>query len=154
VLRYNARALPRCSGRAFVKEGSMKHVSAFVLLSLSLAAGCSGGVPGGDDAGSSVFCGGIAGIPCPGGGRCVDDPSDNCDPTKGGADCGGVCECIETELCVRGSHFDSSPSVCACVADRGEPCGRTTCGAGTSCCNASCGTCVKPGMVCSQIACE
>lgn len=132
----------------------MKHVASLVLLSLSLAAGCSAGVPGGDDAGSSVFCGGIAGIACPGGGRCVDDPSDNCDPTKGGADCGGVCECIETELCVRGSHFDSSPSVCACVADRGEPCGPTTCGPGTACCNASCGTCVKPGMACSQIACE
>lgn len=36
-------------------------------------------------------CGGIAGIPCPEGKKCVDDPSDNCDPTQGGADCPGVC---------------------------------------------------------------
>jgi hypothetical protein len=37
------------------------------------------------------FCGGIAGIPCPGGLTCVDDPSDTCDPAHGGADCGGLC---------------------------------------------------------------
>jgi len=39
-------------------------------------------------------CGGIAGIPCPGAGRCVDDPNDSCDPNNGGADCGGICVCI------------------------------------------------------------
>jgi hypothetical protein len=60
-------------------------------------------------------CGGIAGIQCPGSGRCVDDPSDSCDPTMGGADCIGICTCIETQLCVQGDHFDSDPSVCACV---------------------------------------
>lgn len=37
------------------------------------------------------FCGGIAVIPCPAGKQCVDDPSDDCDPQKGGADCGGIC---------------------------------------------------------------
>lgn len=37
------------------------------------------------------MCGGIAGFPCPSGMKCVDDPSDNCDPTKGGADCPGIC---------------------------------------------------------------
>lgn len=37
-------------------------------------------------------CGGITGTPCPGGQACVDDPSDNCDPTKGGADCPGICK--------------------------------------------------------------
>ena len=63
------------------------------------------------------FCGGIAAIPCPGAGRCVDDPNDNCDPNNGGADCGGICTCIETQLCIIGSHFDSSPQVCACVPD-------------------------------------
>ena len=36
-------------------------------------------------------CGGIAGFPCPGDKTCVDDPSDNCDPARGGADCGGIC---------------------------------------------------------------
>lgn len=63
------------------------------------------------------FCGGIAAIPCPGNGKCVDDPSDDCDPAKGGADCGGICTCIETVLCIRGTHFDSSPAVCTCVPD-------------------------------------
>jgi hypothetical protein len=37
------------------------------------------------------FCGGIAGIPCPKGQECVDNPKDDCDPNNGGADCGGIC---------------------------------------------------------------
>jgi hypothetical protein len=37
-------------------------------------------------------CGGIAGIPCPTGKTCVDDPSDTCDPKRGGADCSGICQ--------------------------------------------------------------
>lgn len=37
------------------------------------------------------MCGGIAAIPCPKGQMCVDNPSDNCDPAQGGADCGGIC---------------------------------------------------------------
>jgi len=37
------------------------------------------------------MCGGIAGFPCPDGKKCVDDPSDNCDPARGGADCSGIC---------------------------------------------------------------
>jgi hypothetical protein len=45
-------------------------------------------VPDGD----KVFCGGIGGKACPEKGqRCVDDPDDDCDPGKGGADCGGMC---------------------------------------------------------------
>lgn len=40
---------------------------------------------------SKQICGGIAAIPCPTGKMCVDDPSDNCDPAKGGSDCSGVC---------------------------------------------------------------
>jgi len=40
----------------------------------------------------NVTCGGIAGIACPAGKTCVDDPSDNCDPAHGGADCGGICQ--------------------------------------------------------------
>jgi hypothetical protein len=60
-------------------------------------------------------CGGIAGIQCPGGGKCVDDSSDSCDPNNGGADCGGICQCIETVSCISGDVFDSSPGVCSCV---------------------------------------
>ncbi|MEO6421998.1 MAG: Kazal-type serine protease inhibitor domain protein, partial [Candidatus Nitrotoga sp.] len=37
------------------------------------------------------MCGGIAGFLCPEGMKCVDDPADNCDPAKGGADCAGIC---------------------------------------------------------------
>lgn len=37
-------------------------------------------------------CGGIAGIQCPHGATCVDDPNDECDPKRGGADCPGVCK--------------------------------------------------------------
>jgi hypothetical protein len=62
-----------------------------------------------------VHCGGIAGIQCPGGGRCADDPNDSCDPNNGGADCGGICQCIETVSCIARDVFDSSPGVCACV---------------------------------------
>jgi hypothetical protein len=78
-------------------------------------------------------CGGIAARPCPGAGQCADDPSDNCDPNQGGADCGGICSCIETQLCVRGDHFDSDPAVCACVPDVTNPCAAVLCLAGTVC---------------------
>jgi len=40
---------------------------------------------------ASQVCGGIAGTPCPENQTCVDDPSDDCDPAKGGADCIGIC---------------------------------------------------------------
>jgi hypothetical protein len=40
----------------------------------------------------SQACGGIAGIRCPQGKTCVDDPTDDCDPERGGADCPGICK--------------------------------------------------------------
>lgn len=40
---------------------------------------------------TSQACGGIAGITCSDGMKCVDDPSDDCDPKSGGADCSGIC---------------------------------------------------------------
>ncbi|KAM5381814.1 hypothetical protein ACJZ2D_002804 [Fusarium nematophilum] len=36
-------------------------------------------------------CGGFAGLECPKGLWCYDDPTDDCDPENGGADCGGIC---------------------------------------------------------------
>ena len=39
-----------------------------------------------------IACGGFGGLECPDGLTCVDDPADDCDPNKGGADCIGVCE--------------------------------------------------------------
>lgn len=74
------------------------------------------------------MCGGFAGIACPEGLACVDDPDDSCDPRTGGADCSGIC-----------------------VQD--NACGDAHCGGGTVCCNASCGICTFPGDSCIQIAC-
>ncbi len=37
-------------------------------------------------------CGGIAGLLCPRGYTCVDDPRDACNPAKGGFDCIGYCK--------------------------------------------------------------
>ncbi|HEY6880450.1 MAG TPA: Kazal-type serine protease inhibitor domain-containing protein [Polyangiales bacterium] len=45
----------------------------------------------GECAPTGTFCGGIAAIPCEDGQKCVDDPSDDCDPKHGGSDCGGIC---------------------------------------------------------------
>jgi hypothetical protein len=71
----------------------------------------------------SVRCGGIGGGGCPGIGKCVDDPNDSCDPTRGGADCGGICACVQSVACAVNSKFDSSPSVCACVPGKPPVCG-------------------------------
>ncbi len=45
---------------------------------------------------SFAVCGGFAGIKCSAGFRCIDDPSDSCDPKQGGADCSGICVPEET----------------------------------------------------------
>ncbi|PTL85322.1 hypothetical protein [Vitiosangium sp. GDMCC 1.1324] len=64
------------------------------------------------------FCGGIAAIPCPEGYVCVDDPSDDCDPNNGGADCGGLCQkapdkgaCDQPER----SYVSRDPNRCAAI---------------------------------------
>lgn len=103
-----------------------------------------------------VFCGGIIGEPCPGAGTCIDDPRDDCDPDRGGADCGGLCVCQAIALCIEGYVWDGSPGVCSCVRapDTSTPCGANECGPGTYCCNASCGICAPEGGACIQIACE
>jgi hypothetical protein len=39
-----------------------------------------------------AHCGGLRGLPCADASQqCVDDPTDGCDPLKGGADCMGIC---------------------------------------------------------------
>jgi hypothetical protein len=82
-------------------------------------------------------CGGIAAIPCPDDMVCVDDPSDSCDPKKGGADCSGICrrapkhgchdpkktyvatdpaQCATIKfVCAEGSVYFSGPCGCGCV---------------------------------------
>lgn len=62
-----------------------------------------------------VFCGGIAGIRCPGNSVCIDDPDDDCSPPEG-ADCGAICVCPKRAYCPRGSLWNPDPEVCACVA--------------------------------------
>jgi hypothetical protein len=96
-------------------------------------------------------CGGFIGISCPGLGQCVDDPTDDCDPANGGADCDGLCTCIQKVLCVIGSHFDSSPSVCACVPDV-DLCAAILCPVGFDCVVSNgVGSCV-PRPSCGGIA--
>ena len=55
----------------------------------------------------TIDCGGIAGLTCPEGMICVDNPQDGCDPKTGGRDCMG--------MCVRGGdqgscNFDADPN--------------------------------------------
>jgi hypothetical protein len=56
-------------------------------------------------------CGGFTGRPCAAGYQCVDDPRDDCDPRRGGADCSGVCV---TQAARRGGWCDpAGASSCA-----------------------------------------
>lgn len=47
----------------------------------------------------ALTCGGFAGLACPAGLECVDDPNDGCDPSAGGADCAGICQPPATQAC-------------------------------------------------------
>jgi hypothetical protein len=40
-----------------------------------------------------------------------------------------------------------------CVPTIATPCGNSMCAPGTSCCNACCGMCTPPGMMCTQQCC-
>lgn len=117
-------------------------------LAMGLAVGCAMAGGGAPDEESSIgdsieetedtaqelrrFCGGIAGFPCKEGEICVDDPRDNCDPDRGGADCPGICIKDRT---------------------RGEKCGELVCPKGTHGCNCACknAACVPEGMVCAAV---
>lgn len=121
------------------------------------------------------FCGGIAGIPCDEGEICIDDPSDECDPEMGGADCGGVCvadpcagvrcpggtQCVAEDgiascepienpcavvLCAEGTQCVVVDGRAECVAV--ERCGEVVCAPGLTCCNPLRSICTRPGEVC------
>ena len=66
-----------------------------------------------------VRCGGIAARPCPDGAMCVDDPTDNCDPNNGGADCGGVCT---KKIACGGFAGLACPDGMSCVDDPSDEC--------------------------------
>jgi hypothetical protein len=96
-----------------------------------------------------VSCGGLAGKPCPGSGQCADDPYDSCDPAAGGADCPGICSCIQTVACPANTMFNSDPSVCACVTPPPDPCSTVKCSGGTHC---DSGKCIPDGVACGGLA--
>jgi hypothetical protein len=111
-------------------------------------------------------CGGIAGIPCPAGFTCVDDPRDDCDPEAGGADCIGICvrrvkdpcaavRCRQGTKCCPRCGGICVPDDVRCANDlcRREPCNEATCGPGEYCCNESCSLCVPLGDACTQEVC-
>lgn len=112
---------------------------------------CSGGThcDSGKCIPDGVACGGFAGTPCPGSGQCADDPYDSCDPKSGGADCPGICQCVQTVACKSGDVFNSSPSVCACQPAPPDPCATVKCAAGTHC---DSGKCAPDGVSCGGIA--
>eukprot|EP01084_Bolivina_argentea_P267259 453617_1 len=69
-----------------------------------------------------TLCGGIAGFSCQDGYTCVDDPTDNCDPSNGGADCAGICVVEPPLLCVDDSECVSN-MWCRDIQDSNGGCG-------------------------------
>jgi hypothetical protein len=67
-------------------------------------------------------CGGFPGTPCSQGEICLDDPSDDCDPDNGGADCIGVCvkqgQCKASSCDYNDPHrryVSRSPALCSAI---------------------------------------
>jgi hypothetical protein len=116
-------------------------------------------------------CGGIAGIPCPGGFVCIDDPSDDCDPATGGADCSGICvrkgmcggiagiPCPDGFVCVDDPWDECDPATggadCSgiCVPIDENPCAAILCLEGTTCCPQCGGICIPSEVPCSEDLC-
>ena len=94
------------------------------------------------------FCGGIAAFQCPDGLTCVDDPRDSCDPTAGGADCGGICQqCPAATGCKPGQVPSADGCQCEPVKDACQT--NADCGPGQQCqlCWFS-KQCIPDGAVC------
>jgi len=92
------------------------------------------------------FCGGFAGIPCPEGEECVDDPNDDCDPENGGADCGGICIPSEPKPFCGGFGNFPCPEGMQCVDDPDDDCDPNNGGA-------DCGGVCIPAADCAPIIC-
>jgi hypothetical protein len=71
------------------------------------------------------FCGGIGNIQCADGASCVDDPTDECDPATGGADCGGICQ---PRTCGGFGNL-ACPDSLDCIDDPNDSCDVATGGA-------------------------
>ncbi len=103
------------------------------------------------------FCGGFAGLPCPDGLECVDDPDDDCDPMNGGADCGGICLPPAPQFC-GGIAALPCPEGLECVDDPDDGCdpmnGGADCGGicvePSGCSVAECG----PGPLAPNVECD
>ena len=74
------------------------------------------------DPAAGQTCGGVRALECPEGFLCVDEASDDCEPTAGGADCTGVCrheletvpppvDCAVQDAARR--YVESDPRLCA-----------------------------------------
>jgi hypothetical protein len=107
----------------------------------------------------TAFCGGFAGIPCPDGLTCIDDPSDDCDPTQGGADCGGICvsqpnPCAAV-LCPVGSQCvpRGDTGVCVPVKPPISRCATVRCPAGTKCVDNGTSVSCVGGERCGETVC-
>jgi hypothetical protein len=109
-----------------------------------------------------ITCGGFAGIQCPEGFECVDDPNDNCDPQNGGADCGGICKKKEQPSPIPTDSCAAAGGVCGSITSSGILCPSGTvsaahvgeCGIGGTCCVATCGgfagTACSGGLTCKD----
>ena len=94
------------------------------------SSGVSIDYPGECETAGPQGCGGIAAIACPDGQICVDDPSDTCDPTAGGADCAGICKNKpETPQSCGGITGSPCPDGQTCVDNPDDDCDPTNGGA-------------------------
>jgi hypothetical protein len=130
-------------------------VLTLALTTLPLAVACGGsasdqGQQGDeDDLTKAKKCGGIAGLTCPSGYQCVDDPTDSCDPAKGGADCIGICKKSSTPTVTHCGGFAglTCPAGQECVDDPSDSCDPAKGGADCS------GICQpKKGQACGGFA--
>jgi hypothetical protein len=141
--------------------------------SFAFLAGCAADVSSSTDP-LRQFCGGIAGIACPSGYSCVDDPRDSCDPNRGGADCGGICrhtrcsyndpsktyvsrdpqECqVIRFVCAADQTYFSDGCGCGCQ-DTGSTCAYVAlCIQGYVWDDASCSCVPAPGPACGSVNC-
>jgi hypothetical protein len=123
-----------------------------------------------------IFCGGFLGLQCSEGYACKDDPRDDCDPHRGGADCNGLCVDDGLACTIPGRKYvATSPAACAAIRfycqpgltaffdecgcgceppRRGTTCGGNLCGANEYCCNPSCGICAPKGGACILMVCD
>jgi hypothetical protein len=107
-------------------------------------------------------CGGIAGLACPAGLTCVDDPIDSCDPANGGRDCTGLCvDVTKAPLCGGIAGIQCKAGL-RCVDNPADGCDESKGGADCSgiCIKAACDpklaltvTC-KPGSQWDQTQCK